>query len=84
MAVAPPASDQNARLVPSGPTNRKSRSSGNVCDSPVRVMLSVLTRAHSPKVVKSNHRETVVASVIVRAPPGSLNVRTPRDMANLR
>ena len=51
MAVPPPASDQNARLVPSGPTNRKSRSAGNVCDSPVRVMVSVLTRAHRPKVV---------------------------------
>jgi hypothetical protein len=49
MALLPPISDQNTRLVvPSGATSRKSRSSARLADNPVRVMLTVATGPVKP------------------------------------
>src|SRR5262245_11019124 len=47
MAVLPPTSDQNSKLVPREPTSRKSRSSGNVCDRPLKVTTTSVTLSHT-------------------------------------
>jgi hypothetical protein len=79
MVLPPPASDQNSRFRPSGPTIRKSRSSEKVCCSVVKPILIFVTLSQTV-VATPTERETVALSRIVSTPEPSLTKNEPVGM----